>query len=121
MWNAIPLALLMLATLLGGGAAGAAENVAAATPLPEIGEDTTLEALTRPDRFAWPARFTCRTDPRRPEAVVVVGRSFDELNGTLAAAELMLEDCRGGFALESLTQELGKLGRIVGEAAGDDI
>jgi hypothetical protein len=82
--------------------------------LPRVGEETSLEALTRPDRFAWPARFTCRPDPRQRRALAVVGESFQELNETLAAADIRLADCRGGFRLESVRPEPGKLERIVG-------
>jgi len=119
-----PLALLALALAgLHGAGAAAEDAVPAVAPslLPQIGDETSLEALTRPDRFAWPARFTCRPDPRQKRALVVVGQSFQELNETLAAADILLEDCRGGFKLESVTPEPGKLGRIVGEGADDAI
>jgi hypothetical protein len=110
--------LLALAGIRGAAAAENATPAVAPSLLPWVGEETSLEALTRPDRFAWPARFTCRPDPRRRRALVIVGESFRELNETLAAADILLEDCRGGFRLESVTPEPGKLDRIVSE--GDD-
>ena len=125
-----PPAFLLLCCLCAGGGGPAAYAAdppsvtpitAPASPAPAIGEETSLEALTGPQRFAWPARFTCRPDPRQKRALVVVGQSFQELNETLAAADILLEDCRGGFKLESVTPEPGKLGRIVGEGADDAI
>lgn len=132
MRQALPFSVLALVLACGSTPAVHAEDViATASPValsdlsaprpPKVGEDTSLEALTRPDRFAWPARFICRPDPRRSEALVVVGGSFEELNETLAAADLFLDDCRGGFALESVTPQDGKLDRILGEVAGDEI
>jgi hypothetical protein len=115
----------------GDALAASAAPPAAPTPVPilapagaapAIGEETSLAALTQPHRFAWPARFTCRFDEDgRPErSLTLQGASFAELNEKLAVLNVMAEDCRGGFSIESLEPQAGKLDRIIARPPGRD-
>jgi hypothetical protein len=122
-----PPALLLLCCLgIGGGglAAYAADPppvpsvtpvTAPASPAPAVGEETSLEALTGPQHFAWPARFTCSfdEDARSGRSLTLVESSFAALNAKLATLDVMAEDCRGGFTIESLEPQPGKLDRII--------
>jgi len=88
---------------------------APASPAPAIGEETSLEALTGPQRFGWPARFTCSFDEdgRSGRSLVLVESSFAALNAKLTTLNVLAEDCRGGFVIESLEPQPGKLDRII--------
>lgn len=98
--------------------------VAPASPAPAVGptvgEETSLAALTEPHRFAWPARFVCRLDEddRSDRSLILQGASFAELNEKLAVLDVMAEDCRGGFSIESLEPQEGKLDRVIARPPG---
>ena len=119
-----PPAFLLLCCLCAGGGGPVAYAAdppsvtpitAPASPAPAIGEETSLEALTGPQRFAWPARFTCSFDEdgRSDRALTLVESSFAALNAKLAALDVLAEDCRGGFVIESLEPQPGKLDRVI--------
>ena len=85
----------------------------ASGPAPAVDMQISLAELMHPDRFAWPARFVCRTDINS-EPITVVGVSVADLNSKLLAMDLYAEDCRAGFSVRSLRAERGKLDEIVG-------
>jgi hypothetical protein len=126
-----PPAFLLLCCLCAGGGglvAHAADPppvtqvTAPASPAPAVGEETSLEALTGPQRFAWPARFTCSfdEDARSGRSLILVESSFAALNAKLAALDVLAEDCRGGFIIESLEPQPGKLDRIIAHPGAGD-
>jgi hypothetical protein len=122
-----PVLLLLCCLGAGGGSAAFAADppvtkippvtpvTAPASPAPAIGEETSLEALTGPQRFAWPARFTCSFDEdgASGRSLTLVESSFAALNAKLSALDVLAEDCRGGFVIESLEPQPGKLDRII--------
>jgi hypothetical protein len=81
-----------------------------------VGNETTLSELARPDRFGWPAVFTCRRQPGDKRPVVVIAKDPDEMNDRLVAAGIWPDDCYGGFSIRSTRPHRGKLSEIKGEA-----
>jgi hypothetical protein len=79
-----------------------------------IGDQLTLSELARPDRFGWPAVFTCRRHPGDRNPALVAADNPEEMNERLLAAGLWPEDCHGGFSLRSTQPHPGKLGNIEG-------
>jgi hypothetical protein len=83
---------------------------------PEIGDRITLEELARPERFAWPARFTCHLERTRgAEPLRLTGESVEDMSRQLVAVDVIADDRVGGFALESLEPQDGKLDSILYE------
>jgi len=79
-----------------------------------VGDRLTLSELARPDRFGWPAVFTCRHHPGDRTPAVVAADSPDQMNERLLAAGIWPEDCYGGFSIRSTGPHRGKLGKIEG-------
>ena len=79
-----------------------------------VGDQPTLAQLARPDRFGWPAVFTCRRQPG-DKPVVVSAKGPDEMNERLLAAGIWPEDCYGGFSIRSTRPHRGKLSEIKGQ------
>ena len=80
-----------------------------------VGDQATLAELARPDRFGWPAVFTCRRQPGDKTPVVVSAKDPDEMNERLLAAGIWPEDCYGGFSIRSARPHRGKLSEIKGQ------
>jgi hypothetical protein len=80
-----------------------------------VGDQPTLAELARPDRFGWPAVFTCRRQPGDKAPVVVSAKDPDEMNERLLAAGIWPEDCYGGFSFRSTRPHRGKLSEIKGQ------
>jgi hypothetical protein len=80
-----------------------------------VGDQPTLAELARPDRFGWPAVFTCRRQPGDKTPVVVSAKDPDEMNERLLAAGIWPEDCYGGFSIRSRRPHPGKLSEIKGQ------
>lgn len=97
----------------------AAGDSTPAALLPGDSETITLAELAHPERFAWPARFTCYLErkPGRPLEVFV--EDLDDMTRQLLALDVIADDCRGGFILESIKPRDDKLHRIIGEPAED--
>jgi len=72
---------------------------------------------SQPDRFGWPAVFTCRRHRGDTTPAVVFANDPDEMNERLLAAGIWPEDCRGGFSIRSTPPHLGKLDEIKGVVA----
>jgi hypothetical protein len=83
-----------------------------------VGEQLTVWELVRPDRFGWPAVFTCRRHPGDKNPAVVSANDPDEMNKRLLAAGIWPEDCHGGFSIRSTRTHLGKLSDIEGHVGG---
>jgi hypothetical protein len=112
--------ILSLLAVLGAAASSNFASAAVLRPppeLPKLEEEVTLESLLAPDRFAWPARFTCRFDLSSSQPVSMVGSSPADLNRKLVILKITVEQCRGGFTIRSLQPQEGKLDEIIGEAA----
>ena len=80
-----------------------------------VGDQPTLAELARPDRFGWPAVFTCKRQPGDKTPVVVSAKDPDEMNERLLAARIWPEDCLGGFSFRSTRPHRGKLSEIKGQ------
>jgi hypothetical protein len=80
-----------------------------------VGDQATLAELARPDRFGWPAVFTCRRQPGDKTPVVVSAKDSDEMNERLLAAGTWPEDCYGGFSIRSTRPHPSKLSEIKGQ------
>ena len=80
-----------------------------------IGNQLTLRELVRPDRFGWPAVFTCRRHRGDTTPAAVFANDPDEMNERLLAAGIWPEDCHGGFSIRSTRRQLGKLDEIKGD------
>jgi hypothetical protein len=80
-----------------------------------IGDQLTLSELVQPDRFGWPALFTCKRQPGDKHPVVVSAKDPDEMNERLVAAGIWPEDCYGGFSFRSTRPHPGKLSEIKGQ------
>src|SRR5215471_7938119 len=80
-----------------------------------VGDQPTLAELARPDRFGWPAVFTCRRQPGDKTPVAVSAKDPDEMNERLLAAGIWPEDCYGGFSFRSTPPHRGKLSEIKGQ------
>src|SRR5215469_18389527 len=80
-----------------------------------VGDQPTLAELARPDRFGWPAVFTCRRQLGDKHPVVVSAKDPDEMNERLVAAGIWPEDCYGGFSFRSTGPHRGKLSEIKGQ------
>jgi hypothetical protein len=79
-----------------------------------VGNELTLSELVRPDRFGWPAVFTCRRHRGETTPAVVFANDPDEMNERLLVAGIWPEDCHGGFSIRSTWPHLGKLDNIEG-------
>ena len=80
-----------------------------------VGDQTTLSELARPDRFGWPAVFTCRRQPGDKHPFVMRANDPDEMNDRLLAAGIWPEDCYGGFSFRSTRPHRGKVSEIKGQ------
>src|SRR6516162_9895669 len=80
-----------------------------------VGDQLTLSEVVQPDRFGWPAVFTCKREPGDKHPVVVRAKDPDEMNDRLLAAGIWPEDCYGGFSLRSTQPQRGKLSEIKGQ------
>jgi hypothetical protein len=80
-----------------------------------VGDQPTLSELAQPDRFGWPAVFTCKRQPGDKTPVVVSAKNPDEMNDRLVAAGIWPEDCYGGFSFRSIQPHPGKLSEIKGQ------
>jgi len=80
-----------------------------------VGEQLTLSELAQPNRFGWPAVFTCRRQPGDKTPAVVSANDPDEMNERLLAAGIWPEDCYGGFSIRSTQPHPGKLREIEGQ------
>ena len=80
-----------------------------------VGNQLALWELVRPDRFGWPAVFTCRRHRGDTTPAVVFANDPDEMNERLLAAGIWPEDCHGGFSIRSTRPQLGKLDEIKGD------
>jgi hypothetical protein len=80
-----------------------------------VGNQLALWELVRPDRFGWPAVFTCRRHRSDTNPAVVFAHDPDEMNERLLAAGIWPEDCHGGFSIRSARTHLGKLDEIEGD------
>ena len=78
------------------------------------GEQLTVWELVRPDRFGWPAVFTCRRHRGDTTPASVFANDPDEMNERLLAAGIWPEDCHGGFSIRSTPPHPGKLDDIEG-------
>jgi hypothetical protein len=83
-----------------------------------IGARTTLWELVRPDRFGWPAVFTCKRRPGDHSPIAVYGDDPDDMNERLVAAGIWPGDCRGGFSIRSTWPHPGKIEEIKGRVRG---
>jgi hypothetical protein len=83
---------------------------------PGPGTEATLWELVQPDRFGWPARFTCRRTLRDQHPLALVGKSPDEMNEMLMAIGVWPADCHGGFTIRSLHRLPNKMSELVGTA-----
>jgi hypothetical protein len=83
-----------------------------------VGEQLTVWELVRPDRFGWPAVFTCRQHPGDNNPALVSANDPDEMNERLLAAGIWPEDCHGGFSIHSTRTHPGKLSDIEGHVDG---
>jgi hypothetical protein len=81
----------------------------------DIGDQPTLAELARPDRFGWPAVFTCRRQPGDKTPVVVSAKDPNEMNERLLAAGVWPEGCYGGFSIRSTHPHRDKLSEIKGQ------
>jgi hypothetical protein len=79
-----------------------------------VGNRLTLWQLVQPDRFGWPAVFTCRRHRDDTTPAVVFANDPDEMDERLLAAGIWPEDCHGGFSIRSTPPQLGKLDEIKG-------
>jgi hypothetical protein len=79
-----------------------------------VGKETTLWELVRPDRFGWPAVFTCNRARGDRSPAVVFGKDPDDMNERLVAAGIWPEDCHGGFSIRSTRPQRGKIEEIKG-------
>src|SRR5215472_18385043 len=77
-----------------------------------VGNQLALWELVRPDRFGWPAVFTCRRHPGDTTPAAVFADDPDEMNERLLAAGIWPEDCHGGFSIRSTPPHPGKLDDI---------
>ena len=80
-----------------------------------VGNQLPLWELVQPDRFGWPAVFTCRQRRGDMTPAVVFANDPDEMNERLLAAGIWPEDCHGGFSIRSTRPQLGKLDEIKGD------
>jgi hypothetical protein len=80
-----------------------------------VGDQLTLSEVVQPDRFGWPAVFTCKRAPGDKHPVVVRANDPDEMNDRLVATRIWPEDCHGGFSLRSTRPHRGKLSEIKGQ------
>ena len=79
-----------------------------------VGNQLALWELVRPDRFGWPAVFTCRRRRGDTTPAVVFANDPDEMNERLLVAGIWPEDCHGGFSIRSTRTHPGKLDDIEG-------